>query len=216
MACSVPSVCARPSLQVCSDDSSCKVSAALEETMKTVLPVVFVLALALTPRPAAGQILGTYCGGGFVDWCFEMTAFGISETSPGYYESSVTGIFSGDSEFDALGGGSFSWLYYLTPPSTTSSNSTRTAFAPGSATTATGWHSADPGISLDSYRDFSVIWFYEDELGDDEGRCGVQNASPDCDFTAATVPEPSTYLLMLTGVLGLGFVAYRRREDALA
>jgi len=30
------------------------------------------------------------------------------------------------------------------------------------------------------------------------------------------VPEPSTYLLMLTGLLGLGFVAWRRKDETLA
>lgn len=33
---------------------------------------------------------------------------------------------------------------------------------------------------------------------------------------AVLVPEPSTYLLMLTGLIGLGFVSWRRREEMLA
>lgn len=31
-----------------------------------------------------------------------------------------------------------------------------------------------------------------------------------------SVPEPSTWMLMLTGILGLGFVGWRRREETLA
>ena len=34
--------------------------------------------------------------------------------------------------------------------------------------------------------------------------------------TCVEVPEPGTYLLMLSGVLGLGFVALRRKEDLAA
>lgn len=44
-------------------------------------------------------------------------------------------------------------------------------------------------------------------------RCSTRSTD---DERCVSVPEPSTVMLMLTGVLGLGFVAFRRREDELA
>lgn len=48
--------------------------------------------------------------------------------------------------------------------------------------------------------------------------CGYSFGQADCinesgSIYPVSVPEPSTYLLMLTGIMGLGLVAWRRRES---
>jgi hypothetical protein len=35
----------------------------------------------------------------------------------------------------------------------------------------------------------------------------------EADLSTVSVPEPATWLMMLTGFMGLGFLAYRRREE---
>jgi hypothetical protein len=44
------------------------------------------------------------------------------------------------------------------------------------------------------------------------GECAVNDPPPSLDFVLSSVPEPSTWAMMLIGFAGLGFVAYRSRQ----
>ena len=65
------------------------------------------------------------------------------------------------------------------------------------------------GAALPTSGDFAGTGFWH------VGGEGISSAWETTAFSASnvSVPEPSTYLLMLTGILGMGFVAWRRREQ---
>ena len=73
----------------------------------------------------------------------------------------------------------------------------------------------DPTSRTPSPADIETMYFrtYDDSGSEPVfAACGSgENGSSDGN-ECVRVPEPSTYLLMLTGIMGLGFVAWRRRE----
>lgn len=180
-----------------------------ERAMKRILGAVLVAALLSAPQSAQSQVLGTYCGSA-ATWCFNATAFSFLETVSGTYNASLTGVWSG-SAFTGLTG--LQWFNNVLPPTATGASSGTPLFTPGVATTNNSSFNAASGITAVSFADIRLTWF---DNSNNFIRCGAgANANP-CAFTAISVPEPGTGLLMLTGLLGLGFVAWRRKEETLA
>lgn len=61
----------------------------------------------------------------------------------------------------------------------------------------------------------SLVFFFTDAPGEG-GACNPRVASSEGGCFEVSVPEPGTWLLLLTGMFGLGLVAWRRWEEEAA
>ena len=169
------------------------------------------------------------------DWCYNVTQFhyvrSVSSNNAAWNDFQVTiaGYFSGSvfNSFSSLGLLQFNVAPYPFL------GSTDAFLSPDESQPYTKGYSAmsvDAPVSItSSIRDvpFGDWWTPRPELFELQwqafrgsarvlGECGAgYEASGRCTPPGTnwvSVPEPSTYLLMLTGVMGLGFIAWRRRE----
>ena len=170
------------------------------------------------PVPVSAQLNGPYCGANG-DWCLNVMYSGHWSLGPGTLFGFV-GQFDGD----ALSGvKSVQFLSALMPEEAegtlrTSELTYRYHGYAGYFGLMT-WDGMDPSAwdaaaYVPAYDDLFLSWSGFDEDGAllAQGACG-----PTTGFScrpSANVPEPPAPLLMLTGMVGLAFVASRRRMIA--
>lgn len=197
--------------------------------MKKPLVAASLAALACLPNQGEGQVLGTYCGGGG-SWCFEARTFDVSESpvsaTSSDYRLRVTGVFSG-SYF--LEGAPYRFQTFFTTPAVTSilditaPLSNRYTYVPGEIfTNAAGTTTTAPSGSPRSDWSLALMTLYpEPGLSPDPTpqTCVFLSAggtTAGCAFTprsTVSVPEPGPYVLLLTGLVGMGLVSRRRAND---
>lgn len=138
-------------------------------------------------------------------WCFTVLQFDYME-SVGRLDFTYEGFWTGDA-FSGLS--SISAHMFLVPLGATGIWGGGT-FSPGVVSTFSGYTEwTGSGYSLDT-NDF--YFSYDDPVAGFDF-CGVERLSRRACHEPVGVPEPGTYLLILSGVLGLGFVGYRRKDD---
>lgn len=181
--------------------------------MKRSLTGLALVAALAVPMQTQAQITGTYTASGSTGaWLLNFT-FQNNRTEGGvYYGFSFTAL-------DATGAPT-GWTQM--PPTVpmycegdtwgiANFCSTGNVYAYGIADGASlgGFTATYTGAALPTSGDFAGTGFWH------VGGEGLLSDWEQTTFSASnvSVPEPSTYLLMLTGILGMGFVAWRRREQ---
>ena len=177
---------------------------------------LFLAATVLAPEPAVAdggagqQPLMTVCLSHAREYCAAFLTWDIEpfECCPDFVTWSFTGL-AGGSVFES-GQGSFLLSVYWPDGnrSTTSPVQSDGSF----------WGGDQPisrpdlaGATIQETLD--VVGFHT--LDSDGTLTGLRTCSR-FEGTCVEVPEPSTYLLLLSGVFGLGFVAWRRKENQAA
>lgn len=167
------------------------------------------------PKAANAQ-LGTYCGYASA-WCFNLTGLDFSYTAEKYIVA-LTGSFEGNA-FDGLTG--LVGEGFFTPVLWAGASADPTAFLPGETVTLSSvtWRASDdiyPRTEVQPL-DLNFRWYDNGEWSPYktyERSCDGEGGNldgPICDYTpVASVPEPTAFLLTITGMLGIALIACRR------
>ncbi len=182
--------------------------------MRRTLMLLGLAAAIAAPSEAAAQITGTYtvAGGGSVGgWFLDFVFTNHSSNTYLYY------IFGGNNPDLLTNRGSPSgWGSYPSTCSDYGSWGVVGCPTPGVIEAngiGPGQSLGGFGGTLDNLFGTTPLPNQLSFLGETCQAGGFLNcATVDFQATLVSVPEPSTYLLLVTGMLGLGLVAYRRRE----
>jgi hypothetical protein len=179
-----------------------------------------VFAAALIPASSRADVIYTYTGNVFT------MVLPIAETNPYTNTGSVTGYFEltaalGNNSNPSITPVAFSFsdgVNTITNLNAASStfviNIDSTGPPPGNPTIVSNWYIFLTGSG------YGTITTINDEATDED--CVISGANQACNYSSpgtwavAAVPEPSTWAMLLIGFAGIGFMAYRRRQNGFA